>query len=118
MTGPRLVAVLREALGDGGYGGWHRDRTYPRSALKVWKHHNRLTVVVESPPRGQHAVTLRILEQAGDDYTVLADCKVETVSCALLVLRAYCIIDARHTTAYRAGRFAVLGAVNREVWQC
>jgi hypothetical protein len=110
---PEIVALLREAYGDGPYGGWYRVRDMG-TGLIVWKNRNHSTVIVLEPAAGfSRIATLRILMHIGGDLRTVAECLTVGGQAPVHLLRGYQLIDARHTSSYRFGQLAERNGVPR-----
>jgi hypothetical protein len=113
MLDPDIVALLREAYGDGQFGGWVRERN---DLMSVWKHEKHGTVVVLVPAtQFLKFATLRILMPigVGGELKTVAECLTLSGSAPIHLLCGYRLIDPRHTSAYKYGRRAERWGVPR-----
>lgn len=110
MLSPDVVALLREAYGDGPYGGWYREAALGRW-LMVWKNRRHSMVVVLERAGGfSRYATLRILMDIGGERRMVAECLTVSGQAPIHLLRGYQLIDARHTSSYEYGRLAEIAS--------
>ena len=106
MLTPEIIGMLREAYGDGPYGGWYRE---PRRGpiTDIWRNRRHDTVVVLGHPGGfvRHT-SLRIIMTIDGSPETVAECLTLSGNAPVHLLRGYNRIDARHTNSYQYGRLA------------
>src|SRR5438477_3621107 len=113
MLSPEIIGLLRDAYGNGPYGGWYREPDQG-PIVSVWRNRNHDTVVVLGHPGGfVRYATLRILMPIGGELRTVAECLSLSGQAPVHLLRGYHLIDARHTSSYQHGRFAERMAVHR-----
>jgi hypothetical protein len=113
VLSPEIIGLLREAYGNGPFGGWYRE---PRQGpiIDVWKNRRHDTIVVLGYPGGfVRYATVRILMPVDGELKTVAECLAISGSAPIHLLCGYRLIDPRHTSAYKYGRRAERWGVPR-----
>lgn len=99
------IAVLREALGDGEFGGWVRDPATRRTLGKAWEHRAGTERVELEPSAVAGYRNLRILlrDLPHEPWTVHAHATVRSGLSAILILIAYRLVPRRLGIDYQVG---------------
>lgn len=106
MLSPEIIGLLRDAYGDGPYGGWYREPDQGPIVI-VWKNRRHDTIVVYGRAGGFFPFgTLRILMNIGGELRTVAECLTLSGHAPVHLLRGYNLIDPRHTSSYEYGRLA------------
>lgn len=104
MLTPEIIGLLRDAYGDGPYGGWYREPDQG-SIVIVWKNRHHDTIIVFGRAGGfVRFGTLRIMMNIGGEVRTVAECLTLSGQAPIHLLRGYQLIAARHTSAYARGR--------------
>jgi hypothetical protein len=116
MLKPWEIRVLREAVGTGKRGGWHRDHAWWSDNVKVWAHRSGTEKVILQLDGGAYS-TVRILmrDDVGEHWTQHAECRFRSSLSLILILVAYRLVDRRHGVDYQVGRADALADARKAV---
>lgn len=100
------IAALRDALGDGQFGGWHRDPTTRHTMVKAWEHHTgteRVELELGDTEGPQRRVRILMRDTTDEPWAVAFDGQFRSSIMLMLILIAYRMVNREHGCDYQAG---------------